>query len=292
MGRGVRAGRVVMVGVLWLSAVATTAATSVVSSVVQAAPVDPAVPAVPADPAPVQPVRVAADQGLQAPVVASVRDVSFTVDLAQPADVALEIARRAGSVVSVIPTRSDTPEVPSVGLVEVHLRDEKVADAAGGGKVAFTVSPVDGLAAGQSVAVTINYSSFANAFGGVWSQRLTVLAAPECALTTPQSKECQERVPVAVTNDWRAHTLTFTVPVDPRSQPTKPANSSLLSRPASSSAAALLPGGGGTTYVLASSPAGGAGDFSATTLSTSASWNVGLGSGSFDWSYPVPMVPA
>ena len=60
--------------------------------------------------------------------------------------------------------------------------------------------------------------------------------------------------------------------------------------PAHGRARVQVPGGSGT-FGLSSSTTG-AGDFSATNLAQSQRWNVGVGTGEFSWSYPLPAAPA
>ncbi len=51
-------------------------------------------------------------------------------------------------------------------------------------------------------------------------------------------------------------------------------------------------GAGGTVYGWSAGYTSPLGNFAATSLTSASSWSVGLGMGSFDWSYPVPMPPS
>jgi RHS repeat-associated protein len=111
--------------------------------------------------------------------------------------------------------------------------------------------------------VTLDYSGFAQAYGGDWSSRLRLVQLPACAATTPDKPECQTQTPMASTNNATAKTVTAKAVT---------ANA-VMAATASSS--------------------GGEGDYTATSLAASASWQVSTATGGFSWSYPIaaPSVP-
>ncbi|NEB02593.1 polymorphic toxin-type HINT domain-containing protein [Streptomyces sp. SID13726] len=132
----------------------------------------------------------------------------------------------------------------------------------------FTLSPREDTAQRPSkLRAGLDYSSFAGLYGGGYASRLTLVSLPECALTTPQKKQCRTATPVKTVNDTERQTLT--------------ANSV----PLSASSATVL-----AATAAASSDKG---DYKATSLTASSTWNTDLSSGSFAWSYamPVPQVP-
>ncbi|MFJ2595090.1 RHS repeat domain-containing protein [Streptomyces erythrochromogenes] len=151
------------------------------------------------------------------------------------------------------------------------MLDQKAAQRVGITGVLFTAAS-QGSAAGPAQ-VTVDYGSFASAVGGGWSTRLGLVSLPSCALTTPDRAECREITPLPTANSIKSQTLTADVSALPAAgQRNTPAVFAVMAA--------------GTT-----SPQG-AGDFAATPLSASSSWQSGSSSGSFTWSYPIAVPPA
>ncbi|MFI1256501.1 RHS repeat domain-containing protein [Streptomyces netropsis] len=157
------------------------------------------------------------------------------------------------------------------GKAEVRVLDRKASERAGVDGLLFTVTPEAHKArAGGSFAtagVRVDYSGFAQAFGGGYASRLRLVELPTCALTTPGKAECRSAKPVVTANDTEKQTLT---------------GQKIALR-------------AGAVTVLAAVPAaaGEKGDYKATSLSPSSTWKTDLNSGSFKWSYnlSVPEVP-
>ncbi|MFJ8112248.1 RHS repeat-associated core domain-containing protein [Streptomyces sp. NPDC096132] len=123
-----------------------------------------------------------------------------------------------------------------------------------------------GKGAGK-VSVTVDYADFAEAYGGGYASRLHLVQLPACALTTPAKEACRKSTPLAGRNDTDARTLT--------------------------ASAVSLRSGSMTVLAAAAETGGEKGDYKATSLSPSATWNTNLNTGDFTWSYdmPVPDVP-
>ncbi|MEU1183817.1 RHS repeat-associated core domain-containing protein [Streptomyces sp. NPDC005820] len=113
----------------------------------------------------------------------------------------------------------------------------------------------------RKVAVDVDYAGFRNAYGGDYGSRLALVRLPECALTTPKAKGCGSATMVAARNDTGAGRLS----------------------------AEVTDG----LFAVTAAPEGSAGSFKPTSLAPSATWQVGLQSGDFTWSYPitVPQLP-
>ncbi|MFJ1760391.1 RHS repeat-associated core domain-containing protein [Amycolatopsis sp. NPDC088138] len=141
--------------------------------------------------------------------------------------------------------------------VHVKVADHKAAEALGlDGVVLSVTGATDG-----PVHVGLDYSGFASAFGGGWSDRLRLYTLPACALSTPDRPECRERTPIeGAGND--AKTRQVTADVTPGAQRTQ-----VLA------AAAAASGSGGSTTAL---PLSAAGD-----------WSAGGSGGDFSYSYPL-----
>jgi RHS repeat-associated protein len=149
----------------------------------------------------------------------------------------------------------------TVGQMRAEVLDQAAARRAGVDGVLMSVTNPTGDAA--DVGVEVEYPSIAAAYGGDWASRLRLVELPDCALTTPSRPECRVQTPVGSENDVALSTVTATV------------ESSSLG------VMALTAGSSGST-----------GDWSATPLSASASWQVSAQTGAFSWSYPLRIPPA
>ncbi|MFF0225089.1 polymorphic toxin-type HINT domain-containing protein [Streptomyces sp. NPDC004629] len=152
------------------------------------------------------------------------------------------------------------------GHVEARVLGQDASRKAGIDGLLVTLEAQDQDAAG-SVGATVDYSSFAQAFGGSYASRLTLVELPACVLTSPAKDACRTTAPVASDNDTEAQTLT-------------------------ASAVSVRPGSP-TVLAVVADDSGKTGDYKATPLSASSTWSTSLNSGSFGWSYgiPVPAVP-
>ncbi|MEU3402266.1 RHS repeat-associated core domain-containing protein [Streptomyces filamentosus] len=154
---------------------------------------------------------------------------------------------------------------PASGTATVKVLDQETARTAGVTGVLFTVAAQKAGAA----EVAVNYSSFGSAIGGAWATRLGLLSLPACALTTPSRAECREATPITSDNNTTAQTVTATL-------------DTVSTAPRVFALAATSTGGSDK----------GSGDYKATPLSSSSSWEAGGSSGSFTWSYPLTAPPA
>ncbi|MGW7172304.1 RHS repeat domain-containing protein [Streptomyces xanthophaeus] len=168
------------------------------------------------------------------------------------------------------------------GKSTVKVLDQKVAERAGITGVLFSAA-ADTSGPAQ---VSIDYGSFASAVGGGWSQRLGLVALPGCALTTPEKQECRKTTPLPSVNSLKNQTVT----ADVASLSGGPAGASA---PAAGDAAPAAKGPAVFALMAteSASPKGG-GDFAATPLTASSSWESGASSGAFTWSYPLAVPPA
>ncbi|GAB2819429.1 RHS repeat-associated core domain-containing protein [Actinoallomurus bryophytorum] len=152
--------------------------------------------------------------------------------------------------------------------VKVSVLDRKSSQRAGVKGPLFTIARSDSGPSIGRVGVQLNYSSWVNAFGGSYGSRLRLVQLPGCALSTPQRPECAKATPLATRNDTAAKVLTADVDAAPAA-----AGATLLAATAGASSDK--------------------GDYTATPLSASATWQVGTQTGDFTWTYPmrVPPVP-
>lgn len=175
---------------------------------------------------------------------------------------------RAGSLPLSLtaPTAKSGRAKKAAQSVKVTVLSQKQTRALGIKGVALTVAAPR---SGGTADLSIDYSAFAGAYGGDWAGRLQVLRLPECALTQPGKASCRDATPLTYTNDRSGERLRTPL--------------------AFSSAAA-----DGQTMVLAlaAGTKSGGGDYKATPLSASSTWQAGGSSGTFTWNYPLKTPPA
>ncbi|MFB7248920.1 hypothetical protein CW362_31540 [Streptomyces populi] len=156
--------------------------------------------------------------------------------------------------------------------IAIAVQDRPAARKAGVNGVLFSVKASPAASSNSDtdkLRIVLNYSSFKDVYGGNFGPRLRLVALPACALTFPGKKTCRIQSPVSgANNDAASQTLTGTV-----------------------SAHTLA---AGTSMLLAAvaGDAGSGGDYSATPLSPTATWEAGGSTGDFNWDYPLRVPPA
>lgn len=128
------------------------------------------------------------------------------------------------------------------------------------------VLKVTGPLAGGRARIGVRYGAFASAYGGDWAGRLRLTALPRCALSDPTAAKCHKRTALESVN----HRATQRV--------SAPVN--------------FTAGGQPMLLALAADSKSGAGDYKATPLAASSTWEAGGSSGSFTWSYPLRVPPS
>ncbi|NSL43664.1 putative adhesin [Streptomyces sp. 8P21H-1] len=147
--------------------------------------------------------------------------------------------------------------------VTVQVMDQKTAAKLG---VKGVVLKVTGAKGGGRTQLGIDYSAFASAYGGDWAGRLALSRLPHCAPADPAAAKCRTADSLDSTNDRQKNQLSVALDL-------------------SSSGAPM-------TLALAAAAKSGSGDYKATPLSASSTWEAGGSSGSFTWSYPLRVPPA
>lgn len=145
---------------------------------------------------------------------------------------------------------ADAGEPVEVPEVRVEVADQKEALDAGVAGVLVTVDTELELI--EPAEIVIDYSEYAEAFGGDWASRLQLTSLAECQ----DGAECGEVLESV--NDFDAQTVTARVEQQALG-----------------------------TMALAAAASGSTGDWSATPLAASSSWEVSARTGSFSWSYPM-----
>ncbi|MFF4831684.1 RHS repeat-associated core domain-containing protein [Streptomyces sp. NPDC001315] len=187
---------------------------------------------------------------------------------------------RAGELpVAVRAPKSAEAATERVAKARVRVLDRDTATGAGvDDGLLLAVDRADAGTRAGKIGLEIDYGRFAEAYGGGYGSRLRLVRLPACALTTPERPSCRTAEPVAAVNDTEHHTLA----------------ADAVGVPATSSATALSAEAGSATVLAVTAEASGSdGDYKATSLSPSATWQTGLSTGDFSWSYGmnVPAVP-
>ncbi|GLW33648.1 RHS repeat domain-containing protein [Actinoplanes regularis] len=239
----------------------------------QAAEPKPYVPqsAKPVPTVPVKSVKIRPEPSAKQPAPASARPAPVwpkaageLIDVPAPG----EPAERA----DVLPVRISRPANavaaragrPAPARIRAEMLDHAATRRAGVDGLLMRMSRADETTTEARATVTVDYTSFATAYGADWASRLRLVSMPPCALTTPAKKTCGTSTPLPSTNDAAARTVSAEVAVS----------------------------GAQTLVAVTAAPSGPAGDYSATSLSPSATWANGGNTGAFTWSYPMRTPPA
>ncbi|MFG6199752.1 RHS repeat-associated core domain-containing protein [Nonomuraea sp. JJY05] len=172
-------------------------------------------------------------------------------------------ARRAGELPIWVSAPAEATQARGAepGKVRVRMLDRAAAARTGVTGVMFTVGQAGGPPG--KVGLRLDYSGFAEAFGGAFGSRVRLVGLPACALTTPDLPECRTAAPVPSANDAQAKTVTADV--------------GIAAEPA--------------VFAAVAGAESSKGDYKATELAASATWQVGTQTGDFTWSYPLRMPP-
>ncbi|MEV0453213.1 polymorphic toxin-type HINT domain-containing protein [Streptomyces sp. NPDC050600] len=164
---------------------------------------------------------------------------------------------------------------------ELRFLDRAAAERAGIDGVLLTLGNATAGtdAAPLTAKVTVDYSAFARAAGGNFGSRLQFVRMPACVLVTPEKPECRVPVPLEGRNDAEARTVTADAVAVP---PGAPAGMQ-----------SQLGAGTATVLGLTAGSSSLSGDFKASPMGASSSWNTELNTGTFTTAYgmAVPSVP-
>jgi RHS repeat-associated protein len=190
---------------------------------------------------------------------------------------------RAGSLPVALASADTSTAAASSAAVSFASR--AAAAKAGISGVLFTVQRADGRSAPTTLDVSVDYTSFAAAYGGGYADRLRLVTLPACVLTTPEVAACRAQTPLSTVNDTEAGTLTARVLVGTAR--------TAGAAGGSSAAAELMAASPGAATVLAatSSSSGSVGTYAATSLSPAGQWSAGGNGGAFTYTYPISIPP-
>ncbi|MGV9691729.1 polymorphic toxin-type HINT domain-containing protein [Streptomyces sp. NPDC003444] len=189
-----------------------------------------------------------------------------------------EAAPRTAAASSSSARSAAAARVERPAKVRVDVMPRQRATELGAGAL-LRVQRADLATGGGQVRLNVDYSAFAEGFGGSYGSRLALVQLPACAaVAAPGTAACPELPkPLKTVNDARSRTVSadLTVPA----------------RPQGASAAAAGAATSGAMVALASGTSSAQGTYAATPLAPSAKWNVSASSGDFSWSYPLRTPP-
>ncbi|WJK40205.1 polymorphic toxin-type HINT domain-containing protein [Solwaraspora sp. WMMA2056] len=137
--------------------------------------------------------------------------------------------------------------------------------------VLLSLAATDPTSEIERVEISVDYSTFAGAYGADWASRLRLVELPKCGLTRPEAGECAARE-LTSRNDAGTQQVTGQVDLAPVAQ-------------------RLGASGEGAFVALMAGSASSAGDYGASTLQPSSTWSAGGPSGDFTWAYPMRVPP-
>ena len=160
------------------------------------------------------------------------------------------------------------------GNAKIDVLPKADVDRLGGQVLAFRVEQTTPAAAKAGpVEVSVDYSSFEEAYGGDWSSRIGLVAVPECALATPRPPDCPNPVPVTTRNDLTTKQLVATLDLAATEATVAPKQAGLPAAAAPGSAGPAAPASGTTATTAApaaptATPTGAAAETVETTTTT------------------------
>nr|BFE56435.1 hypothetical protein GCM10020063_009610 [Dactylosporangium thailandense] len=206
--------------------------------------------------------------------------------------------------------------------IKLSVADRDVTDKAGVRGVLFTMSRADGIERTGQVALDLDYSSFAHAYGADYGGRLRLVRLPSCVLTTPDRPECQIQQPVSGASNVGSAQVVSADAIDVGSAGSTTTFSSSTAKTAATSVQTpavagpteeqIRDGDGGAAdakstqgsaklvaattsgqpvYALTAGPSSAAGNWAATSLSPTYTWGAGNQGAEFAYSVPVTVPP-
>ncbi|MET9856363.1 polymorphic toxin-type HINT domain-containing protein [Streptomyces sp. NPDC006450] len=171
------------------------------------------------------------------------------------------------------------------GSLRVEVKDEAKTRAAGVGGVLVALTDAAGSAASGKVQVGFDVSALAKTAGANWADRARVVRLPDCALTTPGAKGCTTRTPVASHKDASGRLVAEIDAPKVASAKTSTLKSAPSDAPQMLSTQAVA-------LAVEAGPSGASGDFSATPIAPSMSWQAGANAANFTYGYTVEVPSA
>jgi RHS repeat-associated protein len=179
----------------------------------------------------------------------------------------------------------------AVSRVQVSMAPHSAVTVLGVHGAVFSIARADGSSAAGQVHVSVDYGSFAGAYGGGYASRLHLVELPACALTTPQVDACRKQTPLSSGSVDSVKTdrvgADVTLPAATTAAALAPANTTTLTaavRPMAASSSVVV-------LAVTSAMSGSGGDYVAEPVSDATEWVNGGSSGAYTDSYPITVPP-
>lgn len=170
------------------------------------------------------------------------------------------------------------------GALRVELKDPAATRAAGVNGALLALTDAAGQAPAGKVKVGVDVTAWAKSSGANWADRARLVQLPGCALTTPGAKGCTTRTPLATQRDASGRLVAeIEVPAGAPSAATSGSKSAGLD------VTAEMPGARSIALAAEAGPSGAAGDFSATPILPSMSWQAGANAANFTYGYTIEL---
>ncbi|MFG2719604.1 polymorphic toxin-type HINT domain-containing protein [Streptomyces sp. NPDC048416] len=170
--------------------------------------------------------------------------------------------------------------------LRVEVADTAKAGRTGVNGALVSLTDTGSGAAPGKIQVGLDIATWAKAAGATWADRARVVQLPGCALTTPKAAGCTRRTPVTARTDASGR-LVADVAMPWHMAPGSAKSSLFRSAEAPQTLAAQS-----VVLAVEPGPAGAGGDFKASPLSPSASWQAGANAGNFTYGYTVEVPSA
>ncbi|MGW6980154.1 polymorphic toxin-type HINT domain-containing protein [Streptomyces sp. NPDC054932] len=182
------------------------------------------------------------------------------------------------------PSGAAAASTVGAGSLSVEVKDGAKSRAAGVNGALITLTAPEGVAATGKVEVGLDVSAWANNAGANWGDRARLVQLPTCALTTPGATGCTTRTPVASHRDASGR-LVAEVQVAKSTAAPSVLLKSQQGAQAGAAAAPQVMAAQGVALGVEPGPSSNLGDFSATPLLPSASWQAGANAANFTYGY-------
>ncbi|MFC7535684.1 sugar-binding protein, partial [Actinoplanes sp. GCM10030250] len=213
-----------------------------------------------------------------------------------------------------VPAGGDAAAVAGTWTIDLAApQDSQDADVAG---LIMKVTPPVTADPAAEVALSVDYTAFADLYGPQAADRFGLMTLPDCVYDSPETGDCapvpaEEEDPATATVAANAQALRSEVEIMPASAPLARALAAADDAPATSAPRRIVtgvvpvgqlladPGTGGAGGMVARAASGSGvvgaldtgasatGDYTATPLQSSGSWAAGSSSGAFTYSYQV-----
>lgn len=178
-----------------------------------------------------------------------------------------------------------SPSATGTGSLTVEVKAPAKSRAAGVNGALIALTDPAGVAATGKVEVGVDVEAWAKNAGANWANRARLVQLPACALTTPGAAGCTTRTPVASHRDASGRLV---AEVEVAKAPTASASPLLKSQADPKSAPSGAPqvlAAQGVALAVEPGPSGDLGDYAATPLLPSASWQAGANAANFTYGY-------